>query len=186
VGESSYSDFFLPMIHFLTPFRTDKNLGKAYNDAVSLIPDSDHVCITDYDVCFLSPRSIPIIYEYVEKYPNDVLTCWASRGHVLSAQTLNHEGASLQELANAARVLEKRYDEGSVREITKHLSGFCLVFPKSLWKEVPFKEGIGCLGVDTQFLKDLKSKGKKVYLMQRVFALHAYRLDDIRNKSHLL
>jgi len=174
------------MIHFITPFRLDKNLGRAYNEAVSLIPDGDHVCLMDYDMCFFSPNSIPLIYDYVFIYPDAVLTCWQSRGHDIAAQTSKKSEFDLRLLADNAIQLEKEFGgQLPVIEITKHLSGFCLVFPKSLWKEVPFKEGIGCLGVDTNWMKDLQEKGKKVYLMERIFALHAYRLKDKQDKSHL-
>lgn len=176
------------MIHFVTPFSLSKDLGAEYNRSCSLIPDGDHICIMDYDVCFLSPNSIPIIYEYVKQYPNDVLTCWQSRGHDLAAQTIKGcVDDDLLLIKETVLMCEQLRDFGSlpVHEITKHLSGFCLVFPKSLWKEVPFKEGIGCLSVDTNWMKDLQAKGKKVYLMERVLALHAYRLHDKQDKSHL-
>lgn len=175
------------MIHFLTPFRIDKDLGKAYNESVSLIPNEDHVCLMDYDACFLSPNSIPIIYDYVTMYPDAILTCWQSRGHDIAAQTSKKTEFDLRLLADYTLQLEKEYGgQLPVTEITKHLSGFCLVFPKSLWEEIPFREGIGCLGVDTMWMKDLQAKGKKVYLMERIMALHAYRLNGKEKKEHLL
>src|SRR5690606_22383908 len=46
-------------IHYIQPFRTDKNIGKAINDAINDLRcnDEDWIVHVDQDVCFLRPDS---------------------------------------------------------------------------------------------------------------------------------
>ena len=37
------------MIHHITPGSSDLNLGKAINDIVKVLPDTDWICVRDID-----------------------------------------------------------------------------------------------------------------------------------------
>lgn len=67
------------MILDIIPYSTEKNLGKAYNEAMALVGDNDHVCFRDGDTCWLTPDYGVHLAEYVRLYPNAILTCWTNR-----------------------------------------------------------------------------------------------------------
>ena len=71
-------------VRIRTPYSIDKNLGKAYNEEMALIPDGDAACFLDGDMMFTIPDYGHVINEYANLYPNAVLTCWTNRTHNLS------------------------------------------------------------------------------------------------------
>ena len=178
------------MIHVCIPYRTDRNLGKAYNDAFKMIGANDWLCITDYDVLFLLPDTIKHLYEYVERYPKaDVFTCFANRSHVNSKQQLLGETVSnitdMNYHIQQAKTQTKFLYEAT--EIHGNISGYLMMLSKKLWKEIPFVEDMKCLGVDTMFSQRLREKGKKIFRMDGIMVWHTYRLaNGVKDKSHLL
>lgn len=168
------------------PFSLDKDLGKAYNEAMSRVTD-EYCILMDYDAMILTPNTLPLVDRYVKAYPHAaILTGWASRAHPSSSQKyrFDNQGNVLQAINEAER-LEKM--PMKVREINKNLTGFFMVIKRSTWEKYKFKEGIGCLGVDTDYWQQLIAVGEKIYLMETVLVWHTYRLKNgIRDKSHLL
>lgn len=168
------------------PFSLEKDLGKAYNDAMAQVTD-DYAIILDYDAMFLTPNTIPLIDRYVKAFPDAALyTGYASRSHPSSSQhypIMTH--GNVLEAINRATKLEQR--PMKVKQIYKNLTGFFMVVKKSTWEKYKFKEGIGCLGVDTDYWKQLIAGGEKILLMETVFVWHSYRIKNgISNKAHLL
>lgn len=176
------------MIHYTTPYRKDKDLGLAYNEAMSLCQhDYTHVCLMDGDVMFLTPNFGTIIEEYVSLYPDAVLTCRTNRIHHLSKQkAFGIEDAGIEYLISYA---SKIADKHTVTEILlgEGMSGFLMVIPVKLWQQIPFKEGIGCLGVDSQFRMDVHNAGKQILIMDGLLVWHTYRLaTGVNDKTHLI
>ena len=56
------------MIHYITPYATDGNIGRAYNEACSLVPAGDWICIRDGDTMFATPNWGRHIEQVVQKY----------------------------------------------------------------------------------------------------------------------
>lgn len=173
-------------IHIITPFAKDKDLGKAYNEACSLIPDTDWICITDYDVLFLTPETINRMYDYAEKYPDCFLTGLSNRVHPINTEQLFTGKLSSNTNITDHILIAQKLQGTEVKELKNHLSGFLMLFPKILWSMARFDEGSGCLGIDTSYLKKLKAAGIKTYVMQSVYIFHTYRLiQGIQYKEHL-
>lgn len=175
------------MIYVNIPYRTDKNLSKAYNEAIRLIPENEFICLKDWDCYFLIPEHIAMIEKYTELYPDAVLTCLTNRIHPLSQEQLyaGHvsENSDLKYHIKIAQTLSKKpYD---VIEIKEHLSGFLMVFNKRIWERIKF-DGEGCLGIDTNFRKQLQKNHIPMYVMQNIYVFHQYRImTGIHDKSHL-
>lgn len=177
------------MIHIKTPYYLDKNLGAAYNAAFKDVPEKDWVCLIDHDVMFLTPNSIRIMYEYVEKFPDaGMFTCLTNRIHPLAVDQLYFDAPSenlhIGFWTKTARSQEER-TETKVTEINHAISGFLMLVSKKVWNKIKFNEQGKCLGVDTDFSLRLIADGFKIYRMDKIIVWHTYRLDDIRNKSHL-
>lgn len=179
------------MINIKTPFSLEKNLGRAYNEAFVGVPDEDWVCLIDHDVMFLTPNSIPLMYEAIRNYPDaGIFTCLTNRIHHLAVDQLYFdkpsENTDVKFWQRQAEVLEFSEKGEIVTEIKHEISGFLMLISKKTWKEIKFFESGKCLGVDNDFSLHVLAAGKKIYRMNRLLVWHSYRLNDIKNKSHLL
>lgn len=170
-----------------TAYRTDKNLGKAYNDIMRTTGD-ETVCFIDGDTMFLTPDFGHIIEDYHKRFPEAVLTCRTNRIHPLSKQL----DGQLDNECNMVSLINKASSRKHLKTVTEILpgqgmSGFLMVVPKSVWLKVPFKENIGCLGVDSIFRIELHRAGIKILIMDAMLIFHLYRLgSNINDKKHLL
>jgi len=175
------------MIHILTPYSTEKNLGKAYNNSVNLIPDGDWVCVTDYDVMFLTPDCGVILQEYVNKYPDTgIFTCLTNRIHPLANdQLLNTVSENTDIKYHISLANEQKKQLYQVKDINHPISGFLMMFSKETWKKSKFTEDKKCLGVDNFFSQSVL-KFKPIRVMLGLYVWHTYRINNITDKSHLL
>lgn len=175
-------------VNVMTPFDTGKNLGKAYNQAMSRIGDDEWGCLIDHDILFLTPDAINILHGYVERYPDaGLLTCYTNRIHVSSPQLLNNKLADDTDILTHLEIAERRKSRlYEVVEIHKNVSGFLMLISKNTWKQIPFTEDKLCLGVDTDYWKRIKAHGMHIYIMSGLYCFHLYRLGkSIHDKSHL-
>lgn len=177
-------------VHFITPYSTDKNLGRAYNEAFRLVGDEDWVCLTDYDTMFLTPDAPAIVQEYVNRFPDTALfTCYTNRVHPCSTEqlvqgTIIDNSDIRYHIQIAERTKKNLY---TVSQVHKNVSGMLMVMSKKQWRETPFVEDLKCLGVDTELSKTLRERGQPVQRMNGLYIWHTYRImNGIRDKSHLL
>lgn len=177
------SDF---KIHVMIPFSPQKELGKAYNEAMALIPDNDWACFIDHDFMFLQPNSINHMYKYAEMFPDSLLTCMTNRvGY--KPQCLNgvcsENGDVRHWVARAARQEALLY---RVTEMTATISGYLMLFSKKTWDDCShFTEDKKILGVDNNWSARVLQHGHKIYLMQGILGFHTYRILDRTDKRHL-
>lgn len=170
-------------VHIITPYRIDKDLGKAYNNACQLIPDGDYICLMDYDCMLLTPDAGAILHKYALKGEEALYTCYTNRCHPTSLQHMSLMN-NVTDIKEHIRFAEsKRGTE--LLKIGGNISGFLMMFPKSLWVKYPFAEGIGCLGVDTDYWKKLAADNVPMYIMTSLYVFHIYRLTT-NSKNHLL
>ena len=175
--------------HF-TPRANDKRLGKAYNDYMSLIPDGDSACLRDLDTCFLTPDAGNIVEQAAKQNPLSVLVCYTNRIHPTAKAQL--APPALFDNTNMVKHIDyaelcKSFPGNKTDEVAGPLSGFFMVVPKAIWRIVRFKEGLGLLGVDTQFFRDLRTAGIEIRRINSLYILHVYRMKQgIDDKTHLL
>ena len=177
-------------VHIISPYRTDKNLGKAYNEAMRLIPDDDWACIKDIDTCFLTPDAGNIMHEYILRFPEAALfTCFTNRVSQLSnMQLLTGMISEVSDMRIHARYAEqqkRKLYRATVIEGT--ISGMLMLISKKQWLEMPFIENDACLGVDTEYSRRLHANGKTILRMDGLYIFHFYRLlTGVNNKKHLV
>ncbi len=173
------------MLHILEPYRQDKNLGRAYNDAIRYYEEEDWICLKDYDTLFLLPDTIRQIDQYTHLYPGaGILTCYTNR--IANSEQLTGlsciENDSIRN--HIKRAKSQEMELFNVTELTKPISGFLMVIKKKTWHSVKFDEG--CLGVDNQYHKKIVAAGLKVLRMNGIYVWHTYRLiGGIKDKTHL-
>lgn len=184
------------MILDIIPYSTEKNLGKAYNEAISLAPDDSHVCLRDGDTCWLTPDYGVHIAEYVRLHPNAVLTCWTNRINEKAEQQAYIENRRNDLMGFHLKMAESlKSNLYNVTPIHGFVSGFCLIVPKKVWLKHKFAEKqvysdrgpTNMLGVDNDFTNRIRAAGIQVLRMDGIYIWHTYRLlTGDNNKSHLL
>lgn len=175
------------VVHHVIPFSGVKDLGYAYNQSISLIPDGDHVCLRDYDTLFLSPNTPNIIQKYVDEYPNAVLTCYTNRVSELSKKQLwRNQVSHNTDILHHIDIAESIETNMTVSPINSFISGCLMVLSKETWKKHPFAETGKCLGVDTEWSNRILARGVQILRMNAIYIFHTYRLKKgVADKTHL-
>ena len=185
------------MILDIIPYSTDKNLGKAYNDAFRNTSDEvTHICFRDGDTCWLTPDYGVHLAEYVRLHPNAVLTCWTNRINERAEQQdndINRDDDQVkQHILRAITLKNRLYKTTSLHGF---VSGFCMVVPRSVWINHKFTEvqkyedrgPTNMLGVDNDFTNRIRAAGIPVLRMDGLYIWHTYRLlTGDQDKKHLL
>lgn len=180
-------------VHILIPYRCDKNLGLAYNQAMAMIPEGDAACLCDIDTCFLTPDAPALIQEYVYRtfdygLPVGILTCFTNRVSPLSKMQLLgravNENTDMKVHLQYAEDLKKELFNTTV--IDRDISGFLMVISKKVWQQYPFPETGKALGVDTHYGRMIRAAGLQILRMDGLYIWHTYRLlNGISDKKHL-
>lgn len=181
------------MIYDCIPYSTDKNLGKAYNDFMALLPEGSHACFRDGDTCWLTPDYGVHLAEYVRLYPNAILTCWTNRINEKAEQQapVDRECGDMRTLIKVAESYKQNLY--NVTPLHGFVSGFCMVVPKDVWNKHKFAEKQvyedrgphNLLGVDNDFTNRARAAGVPVLRMDGLYIWHTYRLLT-NSKDHLL
>lgn len=176
------------MIYYFTPYSTEKNLGKYYNDCMAMIPDGSWACFTDGDAMFTTVNFGHQLEEVILQNPEySLFTCLTNRVGTIY-QTV--EGVWGDNDIYRHRMLGdylQRDNDVQVEDITNNppLSGVLMLLNKKAWfNSDRFKEG-GMLGIDNSIHRSIKNSGGKVGLMLGVYLFHWYRGGDRKNSSHL-
>jgi GT2 family glycosyltransferase len=177
-------------VHILKPFRVDKNLGKAYNEAMQLIPENDWACLCDLDTCFLTPDAGNILHEYAFRFPDTgIFTCFTNRVSTLSVkQLLNGQVSDEENMTQHIAIAEDRKKFlYTVSTINRDISGMLMMVSKKVWNSYQFPEDKKCLGVDTYYNRIIRGAGLQILRMNGLYIWHTYRLKNgIKDKTHLL
>lgn len=172
-------------MHLKTPFRRDKNLGRAYNEAFEDLKKDDWLVIRDIDTLFLSHDAPNIIEDYITKYPETgIFTCFTNRigcKDQLYKGVINQDPNILVHLDIANRIKNDR----TKFQIKSPISGMLMVVQKKTWIDNKFSDG--CLGVDNDFSKRILASGLKIFRMNGLYIWHTYRINtSVSNTKHLL
>jgi GT2 family glycosyltransferase len=174
------------MLHIISPYDNEKNLGRAYNEAMKYYNADDWVCLKDHDTLFLLPDTIRHISRYTELFPNaGILTCYTNRlanGEQLASGRCDEDDSIRNHIWVAGRWERDLYKTTILK---KPISGFLMVIRKSTWDRVKFDDG--CLGVDNKYHLKIVAAGMDVLRMNGIYVWHTYRLlNGVKNKSHLV
>ena len=179
------------MIRYITPWASDKNLSKVYNDELMALPsDDDWICFTDRDTYFPHPNYGAHIEAIVNKHGNTykLLTCMTNRVGT-GYQCIKNAWTIEKGLAHEDKAKSLWYAKGVlVDDITdlSPISGMLILVQKRLLTEGRLlKDGL-LLGADNEFHYIAKEQGAKVGLMKGVYVYHYYRNGQRDNKKHLL
>jgi GT2 family glycosyltransferase len=164
-------------------------LGRAFNEALCLIPDGHWAVLCELDTFFLTPDAGTILEGYAERYGEaGLFTCITNRVHHLAVEQLFAGRVSENtDIRHHIEIAEnqKRFLY-NVTPINHCISGYLMMVKKEVWKKITFMEGIGCLGVDNYFSQAVLQSGKKILRMDAMYLWHSYRLKNgVTDKTHL-
>ena len=172
-----------------SPCRTDKNLGRAYNETMRLLPDDGWAIFKDIDTTFLTPETYGHICTYIEQNPEaGVLTCYTNRLSPLAKRQLLggvvSEDTDVRHHIALARECERELY--TTTAIIRDISGVLMAVSKKTWNRIPFPETGRALGVDNTFGRLIRGHGEQVLRMNGIYIFHLYRLEKgIGDKTHL-
>lgn len=181
------------MIHIVTPYRQDKNLGRAYNEAFEMCPEGDWLCLMDIDCMFLTSDGPDLLYKAIEAYPEAIFTCFTNRISPLAREqnffsAPNDNDSMLLQIEIAKKCMQ--LSDPYYRVQRTDLSGFLLLVSKETWRRCPFPEYMekgGCIGVDTMWSRQIRVLNIPVYRVNNLYVWHTYRLGkEINDKTHLV
>jgi GT2 family glycosyltransferase len=177
------------MIHYTSPYSIEKDIGKAYNQAMKHLNQDDWMCFTDADLMFLTSDYGHQIQDIVNLYPDTGLfTCLTNRIGNREQQYNNFINEDPNILNHRRIALQlQREKRTQVIETKIVISGMLFLIKKSTWDKIyGAPEGKGLLTVDNHIAKRVLQIGMKIRIMQGVYVFHFYRLDTNKdNVSHL-
>ena len=193
LGSSEYCSYkSKPKIWYSNPYSTEKNIGKALNEFCSNVPDGDWICLQDGDMMYLTPDWGVQIESVVSKYGNhfSLIGCMTNKlGRNIQRYKgeFNTNNDILYHYNIAVDLRDKHF--GEVEDITKkkYVAGLFMLFPKSLWNDIKFKEDSAIF--DDEFSKEIIKQGGKLGLMKGLYVYHLYRIwaeKPSSSKEHLL
>ncbi len=175
-------------IRFITPYSQTIDIGGEYNKAVSELPEDCYICLRDGDTLFLNPHWGSHIKQIIEANPEiGLIGCMTNRlrhTNQLYGGKLS-DNFDIQNHFSIATELEAQF--GTQVERTQLIAGLCLIFHKSLWNKVKFRERDLCF--DTEFCRDVARKGIKIGIAKGLYLFHSYRLwsdQPLKEKAHLM
>ena len=172
------------MIYKFIPYRTDKNLFKAYDECMALIKPDDYAVFIDHDAMFCGCDWLQTIEDGIKETQGVLFTGWTNRVNCMwQVDVYSPEGNDI--------LRHRKYDDegfGEWDQIGRTdgqlFSGFFMVIKKSHWENMkPFKNKM--LGLDNEIHKKTRDMGERLYQIG-VYLYHWYRDGNERNKDHLL
>lgn len=165
----------------MTPFREDKNLGEAYNEAMRLLPDDGWACFLDHDAWWTTPQWNTQIRAAIKAEPsgtftavtNNIASRWqrTDANDLGSTDILHHKRIGVA-LAKKDTLLDVTTTAG--------FGGVVIVISKPNWYDVGgFVNGMFC--VDHQMHYALRDAGRRIYLIEGLYVYHARGSSGDRN-----
>lgn len=175
-------------IHYIQPFRTDKNIGKAINDAIQNLQydPEDWIVLTDHDTLWLLSDSKAQVERILAATNFDILGCMTNRIRS-PEQLINGKFIENDSIRDHIVLAEKcRENAGDyVKEAHNAIAAFMICFRVSVWTRVGgFVENV--LTFDSEFCRQARLICQaKVGIMCGVYVWHSYRLDKKNPKSYI-
>lgn len=188
----SNNTFIVPKykIYHVIPWDSGKNIGRSYNQTMSLIKSDDWVCFLDGDAVHTTHFFGSRIESVIDNNPSfSLLTCYTNRIGCPWQIAPNVNGLSNDQKYHR-EFGEKIWEinKTNVIDVTNNspLSGVMILIKKSSWEKVGgFKEE-KMLSIDNDIHYKFKNAGLKVGLMTGIYVQHWYRGGNQQDRKHLL
>jgi hypothetical protein len=166
-----------PVLVAFVPYADDRNLGRAYNEAMGMLPEDGWAVLLDHDAMFTTRDWHRQISAAILQRPEGCFTVRTNRikcpyQQVPGVDPKNHDVAYHRKVGEG---LAKDQSLG-LRDVTgdREPSGLAFVLSKRAWRDAGgFPDGLHY--VDRLMWCALKMVGRKIYLMEDVYLYHWHR-----------
>lgn len=165
-------------IFYSNPFRTDKNIGGAYNEFIKSLKaeDDDWIVLQDGDMMFLTPDWGQRIEEALTTDGNNfgLVGCYTNR---IKSSCQLHQGVVSEDfnIKNHYQIALGYTGKGIQEVKSQVIAGFFMAFQYKTWKSVGgfTPNNISC---DAIFNSKVREAGMKVGLIRSLYVFHIYRM----------
>jgi hypothetical protein len=168
-----------PLILTAIPYDDERNLGKAYNQVMELLPEDGWAVLLDHDAMFTTPEWHRQISSVIAQRPEGCFTVKTNRIKCPYQQTAidgvmvdikNHDYLYHRQIG------AKLLDNKNLTDVTddREPSGLVFVMSKQAWRDAGgFAEGLHY--VDRTMWLALKLSGRRIYLIEGLYVYHYHR-----------
>lgn len=155
----------------VVPWRDDANLGRAYNEAMTLVPEGGWAAFLDHDAIPTTAAWNRQLREAIDFLPdagafvamtNRIASSWQRTGDPKSDDYALHRriGAERARVRTLLRITE-----------TKGFGGVLFAVSKTAWREAGgFADGLGCVDHSMHF--GIRRAGREVWLVEGLYVYH--------------
>lgn len=159
-------------IFAMTPFAEDRNLGGAYNEAMSLLPEGAWAAFLDHDACFTTREWYRQIREAVTFQPRAMFTAVTNR-IAADWQRAPESDPNNHDIAYHRKIGATRLWRRTLLDVTttKGLGGVLMVVSKAAWQEIGgFVPGMFCVDHNMHFAH--ARVGRPVFVIDGLYLYH--------------
>jgi hypothetical protein len=156
----------------MMPFARDMNLGRAYNEAMSLLPDDAWAVFLDHDAMLTTREWYRQLEEAVAFQPEAAFCAVTNRIAAVWQQAREADPENF-DIVYHRRIGADRLKVRTLLDVTdtKGFGGVLFCLSKAAWREVGgFVDGLLC--VDHQMHFALKRAGRRIYLLEGLYLFH--------------
>lgn len=178
------------MIHYIQPYRPDKNIGRAINEAITLLRASrdDWIVLLDHDVLFLRPDSKEQLETILNATEYDLLCPVTNRlGQDYQLVQGMFSVTDIREHIDTANRMHT-LNYGVALPTINILPAFCLCFRISTWSQIGYFHE-NTIQFDSLFSIRAIKLGFKLAIMPGIYVFHLYRMwsdNPVQYIKHLL
>lgn len=162
-----------PMI----PSSLERNLGRAYNEAMALIPDGDWALMVDHDAILGLTRDWhQMLDEAIRFMPNAGAFVAVTNRIDAVWQRAEEADPNNHDICYHTRIALARRERRTLLDIThtKGFGGVTFALSKAAWRKAGgFADGLLC--VDHSIFFRLRDAGYRIYLMENLYVYHRRR-----------
>lgn len=165
------------MILAMTPFSLERNLGRAYNEAMALLPDGSWAIFTDHDAMVgLTREWFSVIAEAIAFKPDAGAFVSVTNRIDASWQRAEEADRENHDIGYHTKIALDRLKRRTLLDITdtKGFGGVCFALSKAAWAQAGgFADGLLCVDHSMHF--GLQRCGRRVYLLENLYVYHRRR-----------
>lgn len=178
-------------LHTYIPYASpneELNLGKSYNNFMSIVNDDDWVLFLDHDATFTTKEWYNQVYKIIEENPEyGLFTCFTNRigNPIQKVRNIDYDNHDIKYHRNIGKTLYDEYKYKVTPWDYKNifLSGVIILVSKKTWDIIGGAPD-GFLGVDNCIHIDCIKNDIKVGLMNGLYVYHWYRGNNENVKKY--
>lgn len=161
----------------MTPFALDRNLGRAYNEAMALLPSTGWAVFIDHDaIVGLTREWFRLIAEAITFKPDAGAFVAVTNRIDASWQRAEEADRDNHDIGYHTRLALQRLKRRTLLDIThtKGFGGVCFALSKPAWAAAGgFADGLLCVDHSIHF--GLQRAGRRVWLLENLYVYHRRR-----------